>query len=52
MIGMFAAAIVRRMTDDPTHSRKLAVLIDADSASLAIAVRLFEQIAKIGEAGA
>ena len=35
------------MTDDPTASRKLAVPIDADNASLGIAVGLF---AKIGEA--
>ena len=38
------------MTDDPTSSRKLAVLIDADNASSAIAAGLFEEIAKIGEA--
>jgi hypothetical protein len=38
------------MTDDPTVSRKLAVLIDADNASSAIAAGLFEEIAKIGEA--
>jgi ADP-heptose:LPS heptosyltransferase len=38
------------MTDDPTVSRKLAVLINADNASSAIAAGLFEEIAKIGKA--
>ncbi len=50
MTGMFAAGIVGGMTDDPTRSRRLAVLIDADNASPAIATGLFEEIAKIGEA--
>jgi hypothetical protein len=38
------------MTDDPTVSRKLAVLIDADNTSSGTAAGLFEEIAKIGEA--
>ncbi len=50
MTGTSAAAIVHGMTADPTCSRKLAVLIDADNASPAIAAGLFEEIAKIGEA--
>jgi hypothetical protein len=44
------ASMMPAMTDDPTVSRKLAVLIDADNASSAIAAGLFEEIAKIGEA--
>jgi len=50
MTSSRVADMMPGMTVDPTSSRKLAVLIDADNASPQITAGLFEEIAKIGEA--
>ena len=47
---MLSCPIGRRFNGTKGSLPRLAVLIDADNASAKIASRLFEEIAKIGEA--